>query len=153
MKSFVIAILGVGLFATGPLSAAPAGRWLSIAPAGRWLSIAPAGQWQRYGNADYGRAYDPLRAVVNQTQHDLQQASEVDHRRGDDRNRYSDAQGHLSSFDRKLTQGKFDRGELRKSIDKIHSILNKNVLQVNSRDALLRDLDQLQRADSRDRYY
>lgn len=112
-------------------------------------SAAPLGQWERYGHGDrgdYARSYDPLRALVNQTQSDLRIASEMQHRKGDMRERYEDAQGHLSSFDRKLTQGRFDKSELKKSIDKIKAILDKNVLQATSRDALLRDLDELQRA-------
>ena len=65
------------------------------------------------------------------------------------RDRYRDAQGHLSSFDRHLTKGHFDKGELDKSIDKIKDILDHNVLQASSRDALLRDLDDLKAARDR----
>ena len=131
MKTFIALLIGTGLLLTLPS--------FSLA--------APYGQWQRYGNAaDYGNSYDPLRSVINQTQNDLRYAAGLERQKGDPHARYSEAQGHLSTFDRKLTQGRFDQSELKKSIDKIHAILNKNVLQSNSRDALLRDMDQLERA-------
>ncbi|MFZ0589038.1 MAG: hypothetical protein WAM39_01015 [Bryobacteraceae bacterium] len=87
-----------------------------------------------------------LRALVNRTQNDLRLAAEEEHQKGDQRDRYLNAQGHLSTFDRHLTKGKFDKGELDKSIDSIKAILDKNVLQASSRDALLRDLEGLRQA-------
>jgi hypothetical protein len=92
-----------------------------------------------------------LRALVDRTQNDLRTASEMEHNKGDQWERYNHAQGHLSTFDRKLTHGRFDRGELDKSIDSIKSILDQNVLQASSRDALLHDLEDLKIA--RDRHY
>ncbi len=131
MANFISKLVGTGLLLTMPYFA----------------GAAPNPQWQRYGNAaDYGRSYDPLRSVINQTQNDLRYAASLERQKGDPHARYSVAQGHLSTFDRKLTQGRFDQSELKKSIDKIHTILNKNVLQASSRDALLRDLDELERA-------
>lgn len=87
-----------------------------------------------------------LRAVVNRTQSDLRLAAQEEHQKSDQRDRYLNAQGHLSTFDRHLTKGKFDKGELDKSIDSIKAILDKNVLQASSRDALMRDIEGLKAA-------
>jgi hypothetical protein len=96
--------------------------------------------------APYGSG---LRSVVDRTQSDLRAAEDVEHNKGDQRERYQHAQGHLSTFDRKLTHGKLDRGELDKSIDSIKDILDHNVLQASSRDALLRDMEDLKVARAR----
>lgn len=132
MKNFIALLLGTGLLFT----------------AASHSQAAADGVWQRYGNPDYGNSADPLRSVINQTQNDLRYASDLEKQKGDHHERYQDAQGHLSSFDRKLTQGKFDKGEWKKSIQKLREILDKNVLQAASRDALLRDLDELEHARS-----
>ena len=87
-----------------------------------------------------------LRSLVDRTQADLRMAEEQEHQKGDQRERYQNAQGHLSTFDRHLIRGKFDKGELDKAIDSIKSILDKNVLMANSRDALVRDLAGLREA-------
>ncbi len=104
----------------------------------------------------YGQEYPApygggLRALVDRTQNDLRVASELEHNKGDQLERYHHAQGHLSTFDRKRTHGHFDRGELNKSIDSIKDILDHNVLQASSRDALMHDLEDLKVA--RDRHY
>lgn len=115
------------------------------------LPVHAAGnQWERYGKRN--RDNDSLRGLIDRTQQDLRDASEWSGRKIDGRKRYEEAEGHLSTFDRKLTRGKFDKNELRKSIDKIREILDKNVLQGSSRDALRRDLEQLETVSSRSRY-
>lgn len=119
------------------------------------LTAAEPGWFQEYPppGPEYPAPYGGgLRALVNRTQNDLRLAAEEEHQKGDQRERYHNAQGHLSSFDRSLTKGRFDKGELDKSIDSIKSILDKNVIQASSRDALLRDLDGL-RAAREHRYY
>ncbi len=113
------------------------------------MAAADMGWFQEYPppSAEYPAPYGGgLRALVNRTQNDLRLAEQEEHQKGDQRDRYQNAQGHLSSFDRHLTKGHFDKGELDKSIDSIKSILDKNVLQAASRDALLRDLDGLRAA-------
>jgi hypothetical protein len=101
---------------------------------------------------DYPAPYGGgLRGLVDRTQSDLRAAEDTEHNKGDQRERYQHAQGHLSTFDRKLTHGKFDKGELDKSVDSIKDILDHNVLQASSRDALLHDLEDLKTA--RDRRY
>ncbi|MBV8071571.1 MAG: hypothetical protein JO270_16800 [Acidobacteriaceae bacterium] len=113
------------------------------------LAAAQPGWFQEYAPAgpDYPAPYGGgLRSLVDRTQNDLRLAAQEEHLKGDQRERYEHAQGHLSSFDRHLTKGRFDKGELDKSIDSIKAILDKNVLQASSRDALLRDVDGLRAA-------
>jgi hypothetical protein len=99
---------------------------------------------------DYPAPYGGgLRALVDRTQSDLRAAEETEHNKGDQRERYQHAQGHLSTFDRKLTHGRFDKSELDKSIDSLKDILDHNVLQASSRDALLHDLEDLKMARER----
>jgi hypothetical protein len=111
------------------------------------LQAQAPGYSQEYP-APYGGG---LRDLVDRTQNDLRMAQETQHNKGDQRERYEHAQGHLSTFDRKLTKGHFDKGELDKSIDSLKDILDHNVLQASSRDALLRDMEDLKVA--RDRRY
>ena len=106
---------------------------------------AGAGWHQEYP-APYGNG---LRALVDRTQNDLHVAEESEHNKGGQRDRYRDAQGHLSTFDRDLTKGHFGKGELDKSIHSIRDILDHNVLQASSRDALMRDLTELREARDR----
>jgi hypothetical protein len=116
------------------------------------LAMTGAASAQEYPAAgpEYPAPYGGgLRTLVNQTQNDLRLAAQEQHQKGDQRDRYLNAQGHLSTFDRHLTKGKFDKGELDKSIDSIKSILDKNVLQASSRDALMRDLEGLRAARER----
>ena len=114
------------------------------------VAPAQAAGFQRYygdrtydGRGDRGERPSRLREVIDRTQSDLRDAEALEHNKNNQWQRYKDAQGHLSSFDRKLTKGKFDRGELDKSIGKLRQILDKNVLQASSRDMLARDLDDL----------
>lgn len=118
------------------------------------LTLGGAVSVSAAGNGAYQYYRDPavpsgLRRLINRTQNDLRAAADLEHSKEDQRKRYSDAQSHLSTFDRKLTKGKFDKGELNKSIDKIKQILDKNVLQASTRDALMRDITDLRIARDR----
>jgi hypothetical protein len=105
---------------------------------------------QGYPSQEYPAPYTGgLRSLVNRTQDDLRRASEEQRQKGDQRDRYIHTQEHLSTFDRHLTKGKFDKDELDKVIDGVKSILDKNTLQATSRDLLLRDLDDLRAARER----
>ena len=121
-RGIAVAVLGCGLVALAPRSLSAAGN--------NYFQVYPA-------------PYSDLRGVVDRTQNDLRMAMEIEHQKEDQRHRYQDAQGHLSTFDRHLVKGKFDKGELNKAIDSIKSILDKNVLQPSTRDALMRDLTDL----------
>jgi hypothetical protein len=97
---------------------------------------------------DHSRDWGELRGVVDRTQSDLQAASGLQH--GDkQRARVQHAQDDLSKLDRKLVKGKFDKEAFEHSLGAIKSILNHNTLPVSGRDALMRDLSQLQAAFER----
>lgn len=116
---------------------------------GTALQAAGGGAWfQAYPGA-YPAPYTDMRGLVDRTQADLRAAADLEHGNEKQRNRYRDAQEHLSNFDRELTKGHFDKGQLNSSIDKIHDILNHNVLQASSRDALMRDEGDLKVARDR----
>jgi hypothetical protein len=122
---------------------------LALAAAGA-MPVRAAAQNDPVGEP-YPAPYSDLRGLVDRTQNDLRMAAELEHEKSKQRDRYLSAQGHLSSFDRHLVKGKFDRGELDKARGEIKGILDHNVLQASSRDALLRDMDDLTVA--RDRHY
>lgn len=94
--------------------------------------------------ADWGSRHhdvgpDNIRDVIERTQNDLRMAADLEPRHNDEHNRYKNAQGHLSTLDRKLVKGKFDKGELEKTVDCLKDILGHNVLQASTRDSLMRD--------------
>jgi hypothetical protein len=94
-----------------------------------------------------GHRDDPwahARGLISQTQADLQQAqsSPVS---GKERERYENANRHLSDFDRHLTKQHFDKGKLDDCIGDVQSVLDHNTLSPESRDALRRDVSDLRR--------
>lgn len=133
-KSMVVAALSCGLvFGTGvPLMA------------------GTGSGYQDYGR-DYGPGYEHggLRHLVERTQQDLQMAAESGNSNHDQRQRYEDAQKHISDFDRHLTKGHFDKGELDHVIADVQGVLDHNTLMAQSRDALLHDATQLREARAR----
>ncbi len=124
-KSFTVAALSLGM---------------AFIPAASAFAF-PSGGFQ-YGNERYGE----LRGLVERTQGDLREASGLARMKGDQRERYEHAQGHLSTFDRHLTKGHFDKHELDDAISNVQKILDKNTLQASSRDALMRDISDLRAA-------
>jgi hypothetical protein len=116
-----------------------------------WVATAEAAPQSYPMGEPYPAPYTDLRGLVDRTQNDLRTAGELEHGNDKQRERYHNAQGHLSSFDRHLVKSNFDKSELDKSIGEIKGILDHNVLQASSRDALMRDLDDLRVA--RNRHY
>ncbi len=97
---------------------------------------------------DHSRNYGGLRDIVDRTQSDLQAASGLQH--GDkQRARVQHAQDDLSKLDRKLVKGKFDSSAFKQSLAALKSILDHNTLPGTGRDALMRDLADLQAAQER----
>lgn len=94
----------------------------------------------------YYREHPDLRQLVDQTQNDLRSARELEHEKGKEQDRYRHAQKSLSTFDRHLTKGKFDKDTLDQAIEDIQNILDHNTLQSSSRDALLSDVQNLRMA-------
>jgi len=133
-------------------------RWISVSllslalVAGGGAANLSAQAYYRGGYQASAAPYADLRGLIDRTQTDLRAAADLGHGKegkDDQRERYRKAQGHLSTFDRKLVHGKFDKGEIGKAIDQIKDILDKNVLQPSSRDALMRDLTDLKIARDR----
>ena len=97
---------------------------------------------------DHSRDYGEMRDVVDRTQSDLKAASGLEH--GDkQRARVQHAEDDLSKLDRKLVRGKFDNGAYKQSLSALKSILDHNTLPGSGRDALMRDLTDLQAAYER----
>ncbi len=99
----------------------------------------------------YPAPYTDLRGLVDRAQTDLRAAADLEHEKKKQRERFESAQGHLSTFDRNLVKGKFDHSEIDKAIGEFKGILDHNVLQAGTRDALMRDMEDLKAA--RDRRY
>ena len=134
MKRFnrllVTSYLGLGLLAGG-------------------CGLANAADWGSWGSRHHETGYDKLRDVIDRTQSDLRMAADLEPKHNDEHNRYKNAQGHLSTLDRKLVKGKFDKGEVEKTLDCLKDILDHNVLQASTRDNLMRDMTDLKIARDR----
>jgi hypothetical protein len=131
-SALTLAFLGLGLVLLSPSSA--------VAAPAQPPAAAP---YPDYGWGP-GGPHPALRALIDKTQNDLRMAEQLEPNKPDARERYRHAQGHLSTFDRKLVHGHFDNGELKDAIHDIKQILDKNVLQASSRTALSDDLAQLE---------
>src|SRR5580692_10700142 len=64
--------------------------------------------------------------------------------------RYRNAQHSASSFDRHLSKGKFDKGELDSVINDLKNVVDHNTLESQDRDALTNDLRELRDFRARD---
>ena len=97
---------------------------------------------------DRSRDFGEMRDIVDRTQNDLQVASGLSH--GDkQRARVQHAQDDLSKLDRKLVKGKFDTGAYKQTLGALKAILDHNTLPGSGRDALMRDLADLQASRER----
>ena len=84
----------------------------------------------------YGRA----RQLVGRVQRDLARAQRMAPVAGRQRERYENAQRHLSEFDDRLSHGDFDKDTLDTAIDDVNNVFRGNVLSPRSRDDLRDDL-------------
>lgn len=108
--------------------------------------LASPNGWYQYGDRygeRYGDRYGDLRGIVDRTQSDLRDAASMERHHGDAYSRYQNAQRHLSTFDRHLIKDHFDKSELDSAISDLQHIIDKNTLQPRSRDALMRDIEDL----------
>lgn len=87
----------------------------------------------------YGRARD----LVGRVQRDLARAQKMAPVAGRQRDRYDNAQRHLSEFDDRLSHGEFDKGKLDTAIDDVNNVFKGNVLSPRSRDEIRNDLADL----------
>jgi len=92
-----------------------------------------------YAQGRYGTA----RGLVDRVQKNLRHAEHFTSPNDKEKERYHNAQHHLSEFDRKLSEGKFDKDKLDEAIDDVKNVVENNSLSPESRDALTRDLGEL----------
>jgi type II secretory pathway component HofQ len=95
---------------------------------------APANAQGRYGTA---------RGLVDRVQRNLRRAEHFTPPNEKERERYHNAQHHLSEFDRKLSEGQFDKDRLDVAIDDLKNVVEHNTLSAEDRDHLTRDLGEL----------
>ena len=86
---------------------------------------------------------------MNQTQMDLRRASRTNRHSHKERERYDNAQHHLSDFDRRMVHGRFDKDKLDEAIGDVDHVLKNNTLAPEARDALSRDLEGLRELRAR----
>jgi hypothetical protein len=97
---------------------------------------------------DRSRDFGEMRDIVDRTQNDLRAASGLEH--GDkQRARVQHAQDDLSKLDRKLVKGKFDSAAYKQSLGALKAILDHNTLPGSGRDALMRDMSDLEASHER----
>jgi hypothetical protein len=94
---------------------------------------------RREERGPYGRA----RGLVWRVQRDLERAQKMAPVAGRQRERYENAQRHLSEFDDRLSQGDYDGGTLNTAIEDVKNVVRANVLSPRSRDELRDDLEAL----------
>ena len=119
LKALRTAIVALGLGLTAP----------ALIPAG---AVAAAQSMK----------FDEARQTISRTQTDLERAASF-HANKNDRERYKNAQQHLSKLDRHFAKGKFDKDTMDSAIEDIQNILDHNTLQSQDRDALMQDISQL----------
>ena len=93
-----------------------------------------------------GGQYSTARNLVSRVQNDLRRAERFTPPSDKEKERFYNAQHHLSQFDRDLSRGKFDKDKLDEAIDNVHSVVKNNTLSPGDRDTLegdLRDLREL----------
>lgn len=92
--------------------------------------------------------YENARGLVANVQKDLRRAERVMPPNGKEKERYFNAQHHLSQFDRELARGNFDKDKLDQAIDDVKNVVENNTLSPRDRDVLsgdLRDLREMRR--------
>ncbi len=93
-----------------------------------------------------GGQYSTARSLVSRVQNDLRRAERFTRPSEKEKERFYNAQRHLSQFDRDLSRGKFDKDKLDEAIDDVHNVVKNNTLSPGDRDTLegdLRDLREL----------
>ena len=109
-------------------------RWV-VALATLLILVTPEAYAQgRYRNA---------RGLVERVQRNLHRSEDFTPPNEKERERYHNAQHHLSEFDRKLSEGQFDKDKLDTAIDDLKNVVEHNTLAVDDRDKLTRDLGEL----------
>ncbi len=92
-----------------------------------------------YAQGRHGTA----RGLVDRVQKNLRHSEDFTPPNEKERERYHNAQHHLSEFDQKLSEGKFDKDKLDEAIDDVKNVAEHNTLSAEDRDKLTRDLGEL----------
>lgn len=92
-----------------------------------------------YAQGRHGAA----RSLVDRVQKNLRHSEDFTPPNEKERERYHNAQHHLSEFDQKLSDGKFDKDKLDEAIDDVKNVVEHNTLSAEDRDKLTRDLGEL----------
>jgi len=96
------------------------------------------------GIAGYAQGrYDNARVLVNRVSENLRRAEHFTPPNGKEKERYFNAQHHLSQFDKELARGRFDKDKLDQAIDDVKNVVDNNTLSPEHRDALSQDLRDL----------
>ncbi|MBV8808258.1 MAG: hypothetical protein JO033_06245 [Acidobacteriaceae bacterium] len=103
----------------------------------------------QYGPPQYSPTPEGLRDLVARTQEDIRRSEHFVQGEHHQLDRCRDAEKNLSTFDRHLTKGHYDKGGLDHVIGDVQGILDHNTLQAEMRDALLRDAEDLRAARAR----
>lgn len=118
--------LGLALTAVGPAVAAP--------------YFQPPYQ---YGQAPYGEQGPvQLQNLIARTQADVRGALAYA-TNGKQRDRARDAERHLSDFDKRLTEGRWNHHDLHDAIESVQHVLEHNTLNAVDRQNLRRDVEEL----------
>src|SRR5437660_10259113 len=89
------------------------GCGIMLAMGSRLPAASPATGWyQEYPPPQYGPVPGGLRDLVARTQDDIRRSEHFAHGGHDQQERCRNAEEHLSTFDRHLTKGHYDKGEL-----------------------------------------
>jgi hypothetical protein len=91
------------------------------------------------------RGFEKARSLVGRVQEHLHRAERRNRPEDKERERFQNAQHHLSDFDRGLSEGKFDKDRLDAAIDDVKNVVDGNRLAPESRDELTRDIEELRR--------
>ncbi len=113
---------------------------------GGYASLTNAAPFDHH---DRGTEYGDLHNLIDRAQQDLRAAEQSEPDKGKTRVRYENAQKHLSTVDRHLSKGKFDKETLDSAIGDIQSVLDHNTLMASARESLLLDVNALREARSR----
>ena len=87
--------------------------------------------------------YVNARTFIDHVQDNLRRAEHFTPPNDKEKERYHNAQHHLSEFDRKLSEGKFDKDKLDEAIDDVKNVVENNTLSPEDRDKLTHDLGDL----------
>ena len=112
--------------------------WKQAAIAGVFVAFsvaAGAQEWRRGGGYDGG-------SVTGRVQQDLDRAQSRAVSRHD-ASRIEHARHNLWDFERKASQGRFDKGELDEAIGSLQSVVNHNAMPYGERRRLQDDANQL----------